>query len=251
MNLVQKIAALPDALSGYLFVDPARNGEYRFARSYIKEGMVVFDVGANIGDYSHYLLGLARGLRIHCFEPVEATFATLQRSLQTPVSLGQVVLNRSAVGEKAGLAQIFVYKENAGSNSLYFHDYHAGQSGSLRKEEVIVTTIDSYVDTVGIDRIALMKIDVEGHEVCVIRGAEQSLRDSRITCIQFEYNNYWQRSGRTLLEMLDLLRGLNDFAFYRITPWGKWRILRFHSRLETFKQSNYLAVLKANLKTGH
>lgn len=250
MNLIEKIAALPDALSGRLFSDPARNGEYRFARNHVREGMVVFDVGANIGDYAAYLLGLVPELTIHCFEPVGATYATLQQRLRVQVDRGQIVLNRCALGEAPGVAEMFIYQDNAGSNSFYFHDYHAAQSRSMRKEEVPVSTIDAYISAAGVTGVGLLKIDVEGHELGVIRGAAESLRRGRIECIQFEYNNYWQRSGHTLLETLTLLRSLNDFAFYRLTPWGRLPVRNLDARIDDFKHSNYLGVLRKNFGAG-
>lgn len=244
MKLIEKIAALPYALTGRLFSDPERNGEYRFARKHVRNGMVVFDIGANIGEYSTYLLGRAPGLKIHCFEPVGATFATLQQNLRGYVNSGQVVLNQCALGEARGGAEMFVYQDNAGSNSLYFHDYHAALSQSIRKETVPVSTVDDYIESLGEPCVGLMKVDVEGHEFDVIRGAAESLRCGRIECIQFEYNNYWRRSGHTLLEMFTLLRSLNDFSFYRLTPWGRLPISHLDARIDDFRQSNYLAFLK-------
>lgn len=100
MNIVCTILLIPDAVSGHLFVDPQRNGEYRFARSYVSDGMVVLDVGANI-----------------------------------------------------------------------------------------------------------------------------------------------KRSGHSMVEILDLLAGLNRFSFYRLTFWAKWPIGRISFRLDDYKQINYLANL--------
>jgi len=243
MNLLQKIAVLPDALAGRLFVDPERNGEYRFARSYVRDRMIVFDVGANIGDYARYLFGLARQLDIHCFEPISSTFATLERNLNEHAAVGDVSLNNFALGEHAGSAEMFVYQENAGSNSFYFNDYHAGFSRSLHKERVNVTTVDDYVEGKNVPHIELMKIDVEGHEMSVIRGAEKAIRQGRVACIQFEYNNYWQCSGDTLVEMLEHLRQLNSYSFFRLTPWGRLPVRKIGARLEDYKQSNYVALL--------
>jgi hypothetical protein len=72
-------------IRGYDVGDPARNGKYRFARSYITDGMIVFDIGAHIGDWTNYILSLWRDVEVHCFEPVPSTFERLQqRSLIIP-----------------------------------------------------------------------------------------------------------------------------------------------------------------------
>src|SRR5437588_13086545 len=119
MNILQKIFKIPDTVSGRLFVDPERNGEYRFARSYVRDRMVVLDVGANIGDYSRYLLRVANTVNIHCFEPISSTYLTLQDNLRRFADAGQVVLNNIALSDNSGSAEMFVCLDNAGSNSLY------------------------------------------------------------------------------------------------------------------------------------
>ena len=242
MHILRKLLLLPDAISGRLFTDPRRNGEYRFAKSYIRDGMVVVDVGANIGEYSAHLLGLAN-VQVHCFEPVASTCKTLRERLATFTHSGQVVVNNAALGDCKGNAEMYVYSENAGSNSLYYHDYHADRSSNVKAESVKILTLDSYVASHNIRSVHFLKIDVEGHEISVIKGAQESLKAGIIACIQFEYNDYWKRSHHSILEMLDLLSRLNRFAIYRLTPWGKWPINRMRAPLDDYKQSNYLAVL--------
>ena len=74
MNIFEKIKLLPDALKGFLFSDPERNGEYRFLRKSISEGMIIFDVGANIGEYSENILRINPKVTIYCFEPCTSHF---------------------------------------------------------------------------------------------------------------------------------------------------------------------------------
>lgn len=59
-------------IRGYEFGNPSRNGEYRFLRSYLKGGMVVFDVGANTGNFTDQALSLEKDLEVHCFEPAKS-----------------------------------------------------------------------------------------------------------------------------------------------------------------------------------
>ncbi len=49
--VTRKLRIFYNWIHGYSFGDPARNGEYHFARSYVSDGMIVFDVGAHVGDY--------------------------------------------------------------------------------------------------------------------------------------------------------------------------------------------------------
>ena len=88
MNILQKILFLPDYLNGYGMGDPNRNGEYRFLRKYLKNKMTIFDVGANIGEYTEYLLNNCEQLEVHAFEPVKETFDELKEgSSQLGISL--------------------------------------------------------------------------------------------------------------------------------------------------------------------
>jgi len=243
MNLLQKIAALPDALTGRLLVDPERNGEYRFLRRFLQPGMLIVDVGANTGYYSEQMLRICPQLRIHSFEPVSATFQRLSQTLATHIDAGRVVANKTALGSSQGQADIFVYADDAGSNSLYFHETHAAQSRCLRQEQIKIDTLDNYLTKVENPIVDFLKIDVEGHETDVILGAATSIRSGRVHCIQFEYNNYWRRSNRTLREMIHLLCELNRFSVFRLTPWGRLRIRHHEAVGEDYKQSNYVAFL--------
>jgi FkbM family methyltransferase len=243
MNLIEKILAVPDALRGILFSEPERNGEYRFLRSYLSDGMVVFDIGANVGDYAQRVLSSGSNVELHCFEPVSSTFFTLHANLAAFRNT-RVRLNNFGLSSESGEREMFVYAENAGSNSLYFHDYHADKSEQrFRKETACFSTLDEYVASRHIERISFMKIDVEGHESNVIHGGRKTIESGKVGCIQFEYNNYWRRSDRSLLALMHLLLQWNSFQFYRLTPWGKLRADPNNPNLENYKQSNYIAVL--------
>jgi len=246
MNAIEKLLAIPDALRGMLFSSPERNGEYRFLRSYLSAGMVVFDVGANVGDYARYILSLGRPLELHCFEPVAGTFATLRANL-ADYGDANVKLNNFGLSDEVGEKEMFVYSDNAGSNSLYYHEHHAEMAAHRhRKEAAHFSRLDDYVASKGIEMISFLKIDVEGHESAVIHGARQTIESGRIQCIQFEYNNYWQRSGKSLLDLMSLLRRWQKFHFFRLTPWGRLPVIPYDHALENYKHSNYIAVLTQN-----
>jgi FkbM family methyltransferase len=115
-RMLRKVKILFNWLSGYRFSDPRRNGEYRFLRRYLKNGMVVFDVGANIGEYTAYMLGVAPELEVHCFETVAETFALLQ---QRHGDNSQVYLNNFGLSDVQDIRRMKIYGETYGINSLY------------------------------------------------------------------------------------------------------------------------------------
>ena len=242
MNAYQKIKLLPDALEGYLFSDPQRNGEYKFLESYIKNNMLVFDVGANTGEYSEYILSLNPNVFIHCFEPVSKTFETLEKKIRCKDSQN-IYLNNIGLSDKAEQVEMFIYGENAGSNSIYYSDYHANKSNGITKELVQLTTLDEYINEKKITRIDLLKIDVEGHELNVIKGGINAINVGIVKCLQFEYNYFWKKAGNRIQEMIMVLDEY-DYRIYRLTPWGKIRLKKFSPNLENYKHSNYLAISK-------
>lgn len=241
MNFLEKIRLFPDAITGQLFCDPERNGEYKFLKKFLSSygKLTIFDVGANIGDYSEKILSINPLSIIYCFEPVNSTFSKLKLKLE---KYPNVKLNNFALGEIETNKEIFIYCEEAGSNSLYYHESHASLSGNLRKEKISIKKLDTIVQENNISKIDFVKIDVEGNELNVLKGAINSIRAGIINLIQFEYNSFWQKSSATLEEVFDLLKAAN-FNLYRLTPWGKIPIKKYLNKLENYKQSNYLAIL--------
>ena len=61
----------------------------------------------------------------------------------------------------------------------------------MAQENVVTTTLDSYAEQSGVARFALVKIDAEGHDLAVLRGAHTLLAEHRIAVAQFEYNHRW------------------------------------------------------------
>lgn len=150
-----------------------RHGSYeptlrRVMRRYLKPGDTFIDVGANIGYVSAVgasLVGAAG--QVHSFEPVPACFRRLQRLAELNPTY-HFTLNNHALGAEDGEAVITVGKGNIGGNSLV--------SGQISPEHVESTCtvpvrrLGDYLIRHGIERPALIKIDVEGFEYQVIRG---------------------------------------------------------------------------------
>ncbi len=242
MKLISKIKLLPNAVKGYERSDPFRNGEYKFLRQYLKNNMVVFDVGANIGEYSQYILSINPQVKIFCFEPVLNTYLKLKTNLEKEINSGKLVVNNFGLSDTESDAEIFIYEELSGNNSIYFNEIYGVSTESLHKEKIVLKTLNHYADSENINRIDYLKIDVEGHEFKVIQGSSSLITQKLIGCIQFEYNTNWKVSGATLKDVFDYLVQFG-YKFYRLTIWGKIPIKRFNKNLENYKHSNYVALL--------
>jgi FkbM family methyltransferase len=144
---------------------------------------IALDVGANLGWYSLLLDRLSEaGARIFAFEPDPESYRLLSRNLQTNRATRVTALN-VAVGDAPGFAELHRYKDcNNGRHTLL-----AGNSagGIVR---VPVTTLRMFWDeqNLGSRSIKFLKIDVEGFEYYVLRGAGDLLK--RCSCVQLEYS---------------------------------------------------------------
>jgi FkbM family methyltransferase len=199
----------------------------------------VVDVGANVGHWSAAMLAAARqagrlgDLDLHAFEPSSYTFACLAEALGGH----SVTLGRAALSERPGSSTLHVIAPGAGTNSL--HEPPGAAAGGTA-EEVATTTLDAYADRAGLDRITLVKIDTEGHDLAVLRGARRLLAGQRIVIAQFEYNHRWVYARSFLRDAFELLEPLG-YRLGKLTPRGVEFYPRWDADLETFVEGNYVA----------
>ncbi|MCX5673849.1 MAG: FkbM family methyltransferase [Planctomycetota bacterium] len=149
--------------------------EEYFLRQFVRSGMTVLDVGANIG-YISLICGrrVAPGGRVHCFEPLSANFSYLQRNLMAN-GLGDIVIaNQSAVTAEAGQTVNLDYCQvHSGLTCLSVGEDNNGQHWKRGYEQVSTVALDDYVIQHDIRRVDLLKIDIEGAELLALRGAER------------------------------------------------------------------------------
>jgi FkbM family methyltransferase len=199
----------------------------------------VIDVGANIGRWSEAMIGAAQragrldDLDLHAFEPSSYTFSRLQLALG-----GQpVALHRAALGDQCGVATLHVAAPGAGTNSLH---RPSGAVDRVPTEEVRTMTLEDFVELTGLDHITLVKIDTEGHDLAVLRGARALLVQRRISVVQFEYNHRWVYSRSFLRDAFDLF-GPFGYRLGKLTPLGVEFYPGWDQDLETFVEGNYVA----------
>lgn len=120
---------------------------------------VVVDVGANIGYYSVQFGRIARG-SVYCFEPMTHQWRILQQNIAIN-ALNNVHPLKKIISDSEGISRIyFAGADNSGMSSVEF------ATGEF--EDVYSTTLDAFTNEEGIDRIDVLKIDVEGHELKVL-----------------------------------------------------------------------------------
>ena len=221
--------------------DIETNGELRFLTSIVPRAGTIVDVGANVGEWARLVLDLNPAVRLHCFEPSLPTYERLVANQFPPT----VVCNNTGLGSSVGAARLLVFGERSGLNSLYRREGVAALSSveDVREEIVQIETFDGYIERHGITgRVDLCKIDVEGHELEVLRGMTGALRRQQVQAIQFEYGGCNLDSGVLLKDVFDLLQPAG-YEMHKIHPGGLRRWAEYDRSLETFQYQNWVALL--------
>jgi FkbM family methyltransferase len=222
--------------------DPHSNGELRVLRTALREADVIFDVGANVGEWLDLAMQIRPRAAFHAFEPCSGTYDRLRaRGLPANVTLVQ-----AAAGATSGSASLFVVGDGATGNSLYDRSRNGDQQA--RVESVPMVTLDDYCAAAGIDRIDYLKIDVEGHELAVLQGGAGMMEAGRIDTIQFEYGGTYLDARIQLRDVVSLAWRHNArYRLFKILPRGLASHPTVEPGLETFQYSNWLLTLSASL----
>jgi FkbM family methyltransferase len=201
--------------------------------------LCIFDVGANEGLFLEMIaLGLAGvPFRVHAFEPSETAFEILRQKAGTRP---EVILNNFALGREQGQAELFYEKTGSGLGSLYRRRLdHFGIDFS-QSQRVSVETLDQYCAQRGIQRIDLLKLDVEGHELEVLRGGQRMFSERRIGMVSFEFGGC-NIDSRTFLQDFYYFFKERGMTMSRITPSGYlWPIHNYREIDEQFRTTNFL-----------
>ena len=151
----------------------------------VRPGDVVLDIGANIGLVTFVLSSIVSddGL-VHAFEP-NPEMCMLIEQAKTRNSVKNVVLHRTALGAQDGELTLSVPNDNAGAASLVT----ARQFSNSKTMTVPVRTLSSIMADQPIDHIRLMKLDVEGFEPEVLKGAAELFGRRPPNTVLFELND--------------------------------------------------------------
>jgi len=217
--------------------DPHSNGEYRWLREVLPSCARAFDVGANVGNWAAYALGVNPNLEIHCFEPTADTYRILERRQLA----GAVTRNQTGLSSTAGQEEMHIFGDGSGMNSL--HAREGVHVDIVKTEKVPVETLDGYCHDRNIESIDLLKIDVEGHELDVLKGAVKMLSEKRIHRIQFEYGGTFI-DARILLKDMFALLAEHDYSLHKMYPNALHLFERYDQQVENFQYSNWVALLK-------
>jgi FkbM family methyltransferase len=215
----------------FYFDDATRNGEYWILSKLAPSCRSFVDVGANRGEFSATFLSRCPAAHGLIFDPGQSAYNKLIARFADEHS---VRVARKAVSDFCGRAPFFEEPDTGLSSSLA----QTWACPEAQRIEIEVTTLDAALaDWGGADYV---KIDAEGHDLAVIRGASTLLAGRSIRFLQFEYHTAWLYSGATLRAAIDFLSSFG-YHTYLLKGEGLYEP-NCDAYGEYFWYSNYFAV---------
>ncbi|WP_159460580.1 FkbM family methyltransferase [Calothrix rhizosoleniae] len=242
-----------------LFAYLENNNEYQFDKNgenkcinnifeYLSQNqdksIVLFDIGANKGDYTKELLIQSRRHNIktdiHAFEPVSFTFNNLHTNLPKSDNL---YLNQLATSDQDGSFTIYYEKQGSTLASFYQRNLDYSEIKFNESETVNTIRLEDYISSERIRHISLLKIDVEGHEIKSLEGLGKYLSGDFIDFIQFEYGGANLDSKTSLRDLFNLFIN-SKFVVAKIMRNGNLNIRDYVPWMENYQYANYVAISK-------
>ncbi|MEQ8394424.1 FkbM family methyltransferase [Thalassobaculum sp.] len=147
----------------------------------IPENGVLFDVGANIGLYTLWA-GLTRNANVFAFEPESSNYATLNSNLRANELTDRCRAFCTGVSDKCGFDTLRVGRVAIGASGHQVGTRHTGGTA----QGIVTTTLDHLVYEAGLPCPSHVKIDVDGIEPAIVRGAARLLSDERLKSVLIE-----------------------------------------------------------------
>jgi FkbM family methyltransferase len=187
--------------------DAYETDEIRFVRRVLHPGDVAVDIGAHIGFFSMQMAAsVGAAGRVYAFEPFDANAELLERSIAENRFDDRIVFRRAAVGAATGEATLTFPRETLNSGGAYLlRDGAAPLTGNLTRTVPVVA-----LDDLPLERpVRLVKMDVEGAEPQVLRGARRLLHEDRPVILSELHPTQLDRaSGINVASFLALAREL-------------------------------------------
>ncbi|MGN6655134.1 MAG: FkbM family methyltransferase, partial [Rhodanobacter sp.] len=193
-----------------------------YIKSTLLPGMTFIDIGANIGEVSMAAAKcVGRDGKVIAFEPIDAIANELQSNAKRN-HLNQITVVRAGVSDSiddnvpiyASCAQGHPGDENKGLGSIF-----GDATGQASVQRITTTTLDAWLETHPLDRLDMIKIDIEGAELPCLRGSERTLRRFKPTLIVEVQDITANAAGYRAQDILDYLSKLG-YTFWRLGSRG-------------------------------
>ena len=206
------------------------------------ENPILFDVGANFGQYAQEFFSQIPNAQVHSFEPSKNSFSALLRksALQKKWSVYNF-------GFGATKSEMKLYFDTPGSASSTLIS-RAVTEQIINFEYVPILKLDDFLDLNSRLIPDILKLDVEGFELSCLEGAVSHLNSIKI--IQFEFGQI-NVDARIFFKDYWNFFNFHNFAIFRVSHKSPIPILKYSEDLETFSVTNYLAINNRFVKNDH
>lgn len=217
----------------------AFNGERRasvFVIALLGQSPVVYDVGANVGEWSEAILKYCPAANVQAFEMIPAFAERVRQRLAGWQKAAVHDLGLSDIDQS-----LMAYQAGEGA-SISAHDY-----GTKQKVPVSIRVVrgDDYLAAQALPLPGFIKIDVEGHELKVLKGLSGTIQKAR-PFVQFEYGKHYINERVYLKDVFGFFEPL-EYKIFQIFPTRL--VLRTWSpALENFWTTNFMAVPEEKAK---
>jgi FkbM family methyltransferase len=171
-------------------------------------GAIMFDVGAHVGETALALALEFPAASIHAFEPVQVCFNQLQKNCR---NYKNVVCHPVALGDQNETRAIALRSNNVDCTMNQVNRLADQNTPSEFKEIITIQRIDDVCSQLNIDQIAFLKIDVEGFELEVLRGANRMLKSQKIKNLIAEVT--FEPKSEQHIQFEDLRAMLTPFGY--------------------------------------
>jgi FkbM family methyltransferase len=201
---------------------------FQIAKPFLPENPVVFDVGAHKGSYTEFVLSELPGADCFLFEPN----SELHKDLDKKYNAFNILL-----GELRGVKTFYQCADKADElSSTYRRDVFSEVEYNTEIKKCY--TVDDFCESINVDHIDLLKIDVEGAELDVLNGAEKMLSDKKISFLQVEYGGTYPDAGITGLQVIQYLNGLG-YKVYELAG-DELKLIIPERFVEDYRYTNFL-----------
>lgn len=181
-----------------------------------EKNLVVFDVGAYVGDITAAYVETFPQAMLYCFEPFPDSFKELSRLADCKA----IKPFQIALSDRNGKAKLWVNTDRS-CNSIFSRPiagakYYSESSRNIGQIEVKTQTLDTFCDTEDIAEIDILKLDVEGAELKVLNGLSRRLRDKRIKLIFTEVMFVPHYQGGCLFHELLAFLSRYDYTLFNL-----------------------------------
>ena len=199
---------LKDDVQQWLYMNAYEKDNVNFVLNLLAEGDVFFDSGANAGAYTlQAAKKLGTGTNIYSFEPDPVNFKSLDINCNLNEFSKNVNRYELALTSFTGTAPFY----QSDSSHSGWHSLTEFKDISKNKINVSTSTLDSFIESKKINKIKLIKIDVEANEFELLKGAVNALKNRVFSNIYVEFNG--ARLAEKKMNISDIVNFLNKYSY--------------------------------------